>query len=80
MKTQSNFLLGLIVGASAGAALGLLLAPEKGSINQQKLKQGMSFLLDNVSKLLLEHKEEQLPDNTMAHIEGIEKVEPSEKI
>jgi hypothetical protein len=60
MKTQTNFLFGLIAGATVGAALGLLLAPEKGSVNQQKVKEGLARLLNNLSLLLLSEDPNQI--------------------
>lgn len=72
MKTQSQFFLGLLVGTAAGAAMGLLLSPEKGVINQQKVKEGIALLIDNLSKTLTQDNSDRVEDNTMAHIENME--------
>lgn len=45
MKTSTKFIIGLTVAAAAGAAIGMLLAPEKGSDLQKKLKEEAEDLL-----------------------------------
>lgn len=49
-KKSGNTLLAFIMGATAGAVLGILYAPEKGSTTREKL----SFQLDKYRKLLAE--------------------------
>jgi gas vesicle protein len=49
-KKSGNTLLAFIMGAAAGAFLGILYAPEKGSTTREKL----SFQLDKYRKLLAE--------------------------
>lgn len=39
MKTSAKFIIGLTIAAAAGAAIGMLLAPEKGKDLQKKLKE-----------------------------------------
>lgn len=51
MKT-SKVLVGLAAAAVAGAAIGMLMAPEKGSDLQKKLKDEANKWIDEVRKLL----------------------------
>jgi gas vesicle protein len=46
MKTASRILLSFIVGALAGAATGILLAPDKGDVTRKKIKNS----IDDLSK------------------------------
>jgi gas vesicle protein len=57
MNTTTKVILGLTVAAAAGAAIGMLLAPEKGSDLQKKIKDGASDWLSNFSSLLMTGKE-----------------------
>lgn len=40
MKTTTKIILGITVAAAAGAAIGMLLAPEKGKDLQKKISEG----------------------------------------
>jgi gas vesicle protein len=51
MKT-SKIIVGLAAAAVAGAAIGMLLAPEKGSDLQRKIKEEANKWIDEVKKLL----------------------------
>lgn len=51
MKT-TNVILGFAAAALAGAAIGMLLAPEKGSDLQKRIKDEANQLMDEVKKLL----------------------------
>lgn len=42
MNTTTKMILGITVAAAAGAAIGMLLAPEKGAELQKKIKEGAS--------------------------------------
>lgn len=44
MKNASRILLSFVIGALAGAATGLLLAPEKGKVTRKKIKDSMDDL------------------------------------
>ncbi len=48
MKNTSNVLIGLLAGLAAGAALGILLAPDKGSETRDKLSQSLKDLGDSI--------------------------------
>jgi gas vesicle protein len=52
MKTTTKFIIGLSVAAAAGAAIGMLLAPEKGKDLQKKLKEEAEDLLSQFSSIL----------------------------
>jgi gas vesicle protein len=51
MKT-TKIILGFAAAAVAGAAIGMLLAPEKGSDLQKKIKDGAQDWLAEISKLV----------------------------
>lgn len=55
MKT-TNVILGLAAAALAGAAIGMLIAPEKGSALQKRLKDEANKWIDEVRKLLGEER------------------------
>jgi gas vesicle protein len=57
MNTTTKMILGITVAAAAGAAIGMLIAPEKGTDLQKKIKQGVNDLLNEFSTLLLTGKE-----------------------
>jgi gas vesicle protein len=52
MKTSTKFIIGLTIAAAAGAAIGMLLAPEKGSDLQKKLKEEAEDLLSQFGSIL----------------------------
>jgi len=69
---SGKVLLGLLVGVAAGAALGILFAPEKGSATRKKitkksedyanaLKEQLKEFLDNIAEKFEEVKKE-VPD------------------
>ena len=70
--TPAQMILGLTVAAAAGAAIGMLLAPEKGTELQNRIREGTRAWLDELGaivgqgKQLAEQKirdtEEQLGD------------------
>jgi gas vesicle protein len=51
MKT-TNVILGMAAAAMVGAAIGMLLAPEKGSALQRKIKDEANKWIDEVKKLV----------------------------
>ena len=48
----------MLAAAAAGAAVGILLAPEKGSDLRRKIKTGIDEVMEDVSELLAIGKEE----------------------
>ncbi|MCX2481920.1 YtxH domain-containing protein [Pedobacter sp. MR2016-24] len=48
MNDNSKVLIGLLTGLAAGAALGLLFAPEKGSETRDRLSQSLKDLGDSI--------------------------------
>ena len=48
MNDNSKVLIGLLTGLAAGAALGLLFAPDKGSETRDRLNQSLKDLGDSI--------------------------------
>ncbi|MES2829036.1 MAG: YtxH domain-containing protein [Bacteroidota bacterium] len=48
MNDNSKVLIGLLAGLAAGAALGLLFAPDKGTETRDKLSQSLKDLGDSI--------------------------------
>lgn len=48
MNNNSKVLIGLLAGLAAGAALGLLFAPEKGTETRDRLTQSLKDLGDSI--------------------------------
>jgi gas vesicle protein len=58
MTSNTKIILGMLAAAAAGAAIGVLLAPEKGSELRRKIKTGIDEVMDDVAELLAIGKEE----------------------
>ncbi|HET9054912.1 MAG TPA: YtxH domain-containing protein [Cyclobacteriaceae bacterium] len=71
MKTTVKFIIGLTVAAAAGAAIGMLLAPEKGSDLQKKLKAEAEDLLRQFGSIVESGKQvmSQAADTTRDEME-----------
>jgi gas vesicle protein len=57
MRDNSKVLGALILGAAAGAVLGLLFAPDKGSNIRQKIKDNAGDILDELADKIEEGRE-----------------------
>ena len=67
-SNTGNTLIALLVGATIGAAAGILMAPDKGSNTRKKIKKGYDDAKDN-----LKHKLEDVTHeirNKFAHLDG----------
>jgi gas vesicle protein len=58
MTSNTKIILGLLAAAAAGAAAGVLLAPEKGSDLRRKIKTSIDEVMEDVAELLAIGKEE----------------------
>jgi gas vesicle protein len=58
MKSSTKLILGIIGAAAVGAAVGMLLAPEKGSEMRNKVKSKAGEFADSIAELFSEAKEE----------------------
>lgn len=67
-RNGGSVLAGLILGAAAGIAAGLLLAPEKGSVTRKKLKKKAEEFTDN-----LETYAKDMGDKAQKFAEEVEK-------
>ena len=54
---NTQILLGIVTAAAAGAAIGLLFAPEKGSSTRKKMKGQANDLADELLKALQQGKD-----------------------
>ncbi len=57
MNNSSKVILGLVAAATVGAAIGMLLAPEKGKDLQKKLKEGASQFFKEINELIATGKD-----------------------
>jgi gas vesicle protein len=57
MSKSSNILAAFVLGAAVGAAVGLLVAPEKGSETRRKLREEGQKFADSVQEKVKEGKE-----------------------
>jgi gas vesicle protein len=52
MTSNTKIILGMLAAAAAGAAVGILLAPDKGSELRRKIINGVDEVMEDVSELL----------------------------
>lgn len=57
MTSGTKIILGMLAAAAAGAAIGLLLAPEKGSDLRKRIKNTASEWMDDLGEVLAAGKE-----------------------
>ncbi|HEY8934407.1 MAG TPA: YtxH domain-containing protein [Cyclobacteriaceae bacterium] len=57
MNTTAKIIIGVTAAAAAGAALGMLLAPEKGSDLRRKIKNNTKDFMNDFANLLARGKE-----------------------
>jgi hypothetical protein len=70
-ESTSNFLLGLLAGAAAGALVGILFAPDKGSKTRENIKKKLLDLSDEYGLGIGDLVEEMTPP--------VKKAEPVER-
>lgn len=58
MTTKTKVILGIIGAAAAGAAIGLLMAPEKGSDLRKKIKKSAQDWANSIADLVASGQEE----------------------
>ncbi|OQP46957.1 hypothetical protein A4H97_05400 [Niastella yeongjuensis] len=58
MTSNTKIILGMLAAAAAGASIGVLMAPEKGSDLRRKIKDGIDEVMEDVSELLALGKDE----------------------
>lgn len=58
MTSTTKIVLGLLAAAAAGAAIGVLIAPEKGSDLRKRIKNKASEWVDELSDLLATGRQE----------------------
>jgi len=57
MSDNGKVLSALLLGAAAGAVLGLLMAPDKGSNTRKRIQDGAAELIDELTEKIKEGKE-----------------------
>jgi gas vesicle protein len=58
MTTGTKMVLGILGAAAAGVAIGMLIAPEKGSEMRTRIKKSAGDWVDSLSNLFVKGKEE----------------------
>lgn len=63
-ESTSNFLLGVLAGAAAGALIGILFAPDKGSATREKIKKKIREISDDYDLGINELIDEMSPSKS----------------
>lgn len=73
MSDNGKILGALVLGAAAGAVLGMLFAPSKGSDLRDKIKDGTGDLIDELTEQIKQGKEtlSNLKDKAMSKAEDL---------
>ncbi len=58
MNSSTKIILGIVGAAAAGAVIGMMLAPEKGSELRQKVKESANDFANHIADLFAEGKQE----------------------
>lgn len=66
MSSTTKIVLGLLAAAAAGAAAGILLAPEKGSVTRQRIKDNFNEWIDELNGMLSRASEAATEEATAA--------------
>ena len=74
MNNTTKIVLGMAAAAAAGAAMGMLLAPEKGTDLQKKIKDGASEWLKEFNGLIATGKDvvNQIKSNVQQDLNTVE--------
>ena len=67
-SSTTKMIVGMAVAAAAGAAIGMLLAPEKGADLQKKIRDGFRSFFDDVKGILSAGQE--LAQNAVDEVDG----------
>ncbi len=69
---STNVLIGLLAGLAAGAALGILLAPDSGSETRDKLSRSLNDLGDSIKDIAAEQidKFTEAKDKIVSRVKG----------
>lgn len=74
MTTRTKIVLGILGAAAAGVAIGLLIAPEKGSEMRSRIKKTTGGWVDNLSHLFHNGKEQMEEAGKTAKAKAEDKV------
>lgn len=67
-KSTQSFLIGTLIGAAAGATIGILYAPDKGTETRKKIKDKAQDLKDDI-----EDKFDEIKSTISEKVEGLKK-------